>query len=268
VKQALITIIGIIIASAIGANYVPSPHRSYDPEAYYQSTLRDSEPDFRAIYDSYNKSVITSEQGSDKSAKPYPSSQRPYRPDNERQFLWFWTVEGSTPPRGVMQPYDSQFNKLGYTITSDGYYKWELNSSEKYLISIANSTLFPRSQTPIDPYPTIGTSLGTHLTYIIKLPNERKAFRITYGSMERWWSCMGKTKPDDGTTEKPLYYHTVSFGEDPFNGGSVVGLAGKSGVVDSTNPVLIVRIEVCDIDSQGRLSHKWQNSSLEELYIN
>lgn len=271
--RKLISWIAMALTCAVlGIAQISAPEKPYDNSGYYSGLVSQEEPDYQSIYKETNKYGLVSLAECNKSARPIPMDKAVYVPlSNKYGFSWFWAVSDNKSHKEYLSKYDAKSNLKGYQkVDGTNMFLWELDESDKYLVAIGNATIVAKSQQPDRLYPTDKTTRGTKMSIIVKSLEFKTAFKITYGSMERWFCCLDKKKPDNGDTAKPRYSHSISFSDsDKLYSGNLVGLAGKSGMpAPKSNKVyLTIEIERCTLDDSGNLNEDWKNvTDLKDVY--
>lgn len=267
-KKLVVYIAALITSAVIGVTYVPAAEKIFMPDSYYIGLTSDGEPDYQSAYYSYNSFGVEAKSECEKAAVNLPADKYIYEPTNKYNFKWFWALPDKRAHPEYLQPYVKGENNYGYTY-EDGLYVWKLDDSTKYLISIANATLEASSANPDDAYPSEGKTDGVHMVIIITIPEDEVSYRVTYGSMERWWCCINKKERDAGSADRPLYAHTVDFKDsDRFYSGSVIGIAGVTGHSQPATGAryLFARIEKC-ATKEGVLLGDWVTVKLKDLYM-
>lgn len=267
-RKVIAWLLGILTSIGLGVSFIPAPEKPYDPTAYYRGQAGSGEPDYKAVYNSYNTIGATSIQDCDKGGVALPKGVLTYEPTSKYSLKWFWGISDGQPHPKYLEEYNTSTNTEGYVKTGDTY-TWSLTEKNRYLVAIANSTLVSSTSSASDAYPETGQTEGVRLGIIIVIPEADKAFKVTYGTMEKWWCCMGKKIPDNEDAAKPRYGHTVTFSdEDKFYAGSVIGLAGTSGMSSpkAGTYYLSITIEQCALDDDGNPTENWSTATLEDLY--
>lgn len=188
-----------------------------------------------------------------------------YKPESSTNFSWFWAINQEDLDK--VDDLRSSGQDIG-----EGRTLFKVRKGTE-LISIADSTLVPKTQYPVSIYPQGDYTKGVHLSYDIKLIEEKIAYRITYSSMEKWWICANKTEPDmlvDDDDNKPKYIVGSTVGSKTFHSSTVVGYSGQTGVpsteVSSGNSYVIVKVEKAEVDEDGQIVSAWGEGSIDELY--
>lgn len=253
--RKLFVILALLIA---GLGTISHSTKQYVAGTYYVGDQTGGDIDYRAAYNQYQNGSVSVIGECDKSPKQLPDELLPFSP-TDNNLVWFWAASETLD--GVIEPYDES-NINGYEIVEvDGvnYYKWDI-PRDSYLLAIGDVTLIEDSRYNDRLYPDTGYTKGVHMKVIMHKDN--KVYRITYGSMSRWWCCMDKKTPDSyykGELSKPVYGHSkTTFDNEQFYAGSVIGLSGRTG---SQKDCLLIRVEESEENSDI-----WKDITLEMLY--
>lgn len=272
-KEFFSTVISLIIGIVVGLSPIKKEKvdKTYTPGEYY-ATNQEDEPDYRKLYNMYSGSSFEAIAECDKGSKKYPAGMYPYQPED--CYYWFWLMDKSVEVGERKEIITSYL--LGpedEALLGGGWYLYETDSKVS-LISIANSKL--ESTTPIteNPYPADNYTKGVYLSYVITDKQDNIAYKITYGTMLRWWCCMDKDEKGDATTDDaggPRFGHTCSFSSnDTFTSGFIVGESGQTGIPaterSENKSYVMVKIEKCNLDDKGNPNDNWTVTSVEDLY--
>lgn len=261
----LVIIIGFLSIGAVIPKYgkqTVETLNDYVPEDFYRGYNSDEPLDFRRIYGEHTGSKFQGAKACGVNDVPISRGKSPYKPDTERGLFWFWSM--SEIEEGVL----TSGKDIG-----EGRTLFEVKPSTE-LIAIGDGALVSKTQYPLNMYPDAEYTPGVHLGYIVKLPEEKTAFRITYSSMEKWWVCQDKVEADEYFEDKvyqPKYYVGKTFTDDKeFYSGTVVGYSGQSGIPISgrgeTKSYLIVKVERAVLSEEGAIDSEWTLSSVSDLY--
>jgi len=278
-RQLLASLMTLLTSFSMGVAPVDTVVKVYTPDAYYSSVSQEV-PDYRAINSMYNAATVTTDQGCEKTTKQLNPGTKPFMPTNTRNFLWLWAINMSSYDTNGDKVLDKEVgfleaksdkNTEGYQkviVGTENAYMWKVPANTQ-LVSFANTYLSSKEPTLDSPYPLSGYTRGMNMSIINVTVNDGYAYKANYMSMERWWCDIGKKKADtlnDGKATQPLFGHDVEFSnEDTFYSGSVIGIAGSTGVLSTDGTVVMVAFYKCPMEN-GEPNKDWTNIGIEDFY--
>lgn len=263
-------ICGALLTFFLIINYLPErdselPDKVYAPDNYYKSENVIEPPDFKRLYQEHHSNTVAG-GACGKEDVPLTGNTKPFKPDSDNGFLWFWALPKDTTTTYsdlLSQGVELSDNKVLYSF-----------DTQVQLIAVADAEIYPRSQYPIGLYPSIEQTKGVHLSYDIILKDQGSAYRVTYMSLEKWWLCDDKSEPDllvDGDPNKPIFNLGRTLTERSVHTGAVLGTPGRSGIPSSQYDMdkfyLVVQIHHADVDKDtGEVIKAWVPISVDRFY--